>query len=140
MESGRHVPEARQVGTTTASEASPGIQETTDAVREDLPFRERPPHTAGWEAVVALTPDETPIHRPLMFMSPAVHQAATDRDGGRGPRHRREDRIQRLVHERDGMHSGREALTDKLRVEVDESDGLQSHLGVLGKSGSRIAH
>ena len=50
MESGRHVPEARQVGTTTASEASPGIQETTDAVREDLPVREHARRTPRWEA------------------------------------------------------------------------------------------
>ena len=41
-ERGRRVPEARQADTATAFEASPGIQETTDAVRKALPFVSMP--------------------------------------------------------------------------------------------------
>ena len=52
-ESPRHVREARpyrQVDTTTAFEARRGIREATDAVREDLPFRDPAAHTPGGEA------------------------------------------------------------------------------------------
>ena len=130
---GRHVAEPRVVDTAAACEASMGTQVRTDEVREVLPIPEHADHIPGWGTVLAPMPVGTPIQRPLLFMSTSVHHAATDTDGGRIPRHLREDRMSRLMEQLAALLSERKAVTENLRAEVDASNGLRSQLVVLSK-------